>query len=49
MDKFLNKNCLTYSGTAEKTDLTSLGIGFKKVDDFDSRFKDLNCGALILE
>jgi len=40
-DKFLNKNRLTYTGTAEKTDLTTLLIRTEKIDNLDSRFKNL--------
>ena len=39
IDKFLNKNCLSYTGTAEKSDLTTLKIRGNKVDNLDTCFK----------
>ena len=45
IDKLHNKHGLTNAGTAEKTDLTALGIGADKVDDLDARFEYLRtCG-----
>ena len=38
-DKLLNKNCLTNTGTAEKTDFTTLLIRAKEIYDFNTGFK----------
>jgi hypothetical protein len=39
MDEFLDKYGLSYSGTAEESDLAALGIGFQKVDNLDTCFQ----------
>ena len=54
-DQLLNQYGLTYTGAAEQTDLTALGIRAKKVDDLDACLKDfrrrfnlrkLRCGSV---
>ena len=47
--KFLDKDCLSYTGTSEKSDLTSLEIRFKKVNDLDSREEHLLRSSKVLE
>ena len=37
MDKFLNKYCLSYTGSSEESDLTALGVWLKQVDYFVPR------------
>ena len=39
MDQLLDQYGLTYTGTAEQTDLTTLLIRAEKVDDFDTGLK----------
>ena len=49
IDKFLDKDSLTDTGTAEESDLTSLKVWFKKVDHLDSCKKNLLRCCKILE
>ena len=41
VNELLDKNCLSYSGASEETDLSSLCIGADKVYDLDACFEDL--------
>ena len=36
IDKFLDKHCLSYTGTAKESDFTTFGIRFEQVDYFDT-------------
>ena len=49
LDQLLNQDCLTNTGTTKQTDLTTLCVRSKKVDDFDSCFQDLNCRFLFFK
>ena len=40
-DKFLNKDCLTYTCASEKSDLTTLLIRAKEIDDLDTGLEKL--------
>ena len=47
-DKLLNKNCLTNSGTTEKSNLTTLLVWTEKVYYFNTCLKNLSlCGLLL--
>ena len=48
-DELLDKDGLTYTGTAEETDLTTLNIRAEQVDDFDTGFEDFLFRALFCE
>ena len=41
-DKLLDKDCLTYTGTAEEADLTTLLIRTQKINDLDTCLKQLS-------
>ena len=47
VDQLHDKNCLTYTGTAEQTDLTTLCIRADQVNDLDTCFQDLCCRCLL--
>ena len=48
-DKFLNKNCLTNSGTTKQTNLTTLCIRCQKVNYLDTCLKNLFCRILFFK
>ena len=47
-NKFLNKNCFTYTCTAEQTDFTTLCVGADQVNDLDTGLEDLG-GRLLFD
>jgi hypothetical protein len=49
VDKLLNEDGLTDTGTAEETNLTTTGIGGKKVDNLNTGREHLSRGRLVLE
>ena len=49
INKLHNKYSFSYTGTTEKTNLTSLGIWGEQVDDLDTSDEQLGSGTLILE
>ena len=49
VDKFLNKNRFANTRAAEKTDFSALEVRRDKVNDLNSRFKNLLGGFLLLK
>jgi len=49
VDELHNEDSLADSGTAEETDLTTLGVGGQQVDDLDTGHEHLSLGGLIGE
>ena len=49
MNQLLNQYCLTYASTAKQADLTTLLIGTKKVNDFDTCLQHLCRSCLLLK
>ena len=49
LDQLLDQYGLTYAGTTEQTDLTTLGIRRKKVDNLDTCLQDLYNRTLLFE
>ena len=47
--KLHDKYCLTYAGTAEKTDFTTLCIRCDKVNNFDTCFENLRSALLLIK
>eukprot|EP01083_Nonionella_stella_P023190 64104_1 len=47
VNKFHNNNGLSYSGSSEETNLTSLGVRGKKIDNLDSGDEDILCLSLL--
>jgi len=48
-DQLLNEDSLADTGTAEKTNLTTTGVGGEKVDDLDTSDEDLSGSGLLSE
>ena len=48
-DQLLNEDSLADTGTAEKTNLTTTGVGGEEVDDLDTGDEDLSGGGLLSE
>lgn len=48
-NQLLNEDSLSDTGTAEKTNLTTTGVGGEKVDDLDTGDEDLSRGGLLDE
>ena len=49
LDQLLDQYGLTYTGTTEQTDLTTLGIRSQKVDNLDTCLQDLNNRTLLFK
>ena len=49
LDKLLNEDRFTYTGTTEQTNLTTLGIWGKKIDNLNSCFKNFNSRLLFFK
>ena len=48
-NQLLNEHSLADTGTAEKTNLTTTGVGGEEVDDLDTSDEDLGSGGLLSE
>ena len=48
-DQFLDQYSLTYTGTAEQTDLTTFCIRCKQVDNLNPGFQDFYNRALVFK
>ena len=48
-DQLLNQDCLTYTGTAKQTDLSTFLVRAEKVNDLDTCLKDLCLCGLFLK
>ena len=48
-NKLLNEDSLADTGTTEKTNLTTTGVGGEKVDDLDTGNEDLSGSGLLGE
>ena len=48
-DQLLNQDCLTYTGTAEQTDLSTFLVRAEEVNDLDTCLKDLCLCGLFLK
>src|SRR5437867_2372704 len=49
VDELLNQNGLADSGTPEETRLTSLGVRFQEIDDFDAGLENLDFRRLLFK
>jgi hypothetical protein len=49
VDKLLNEHSLADTGTTEETNLSTTGVGGKKIDDLDTSDEDLSRGGLLNE
>ena len=49
IDELHDQHRLTYAGTTEESDLTTLHVGLEQVDHLDTRRKDLFLGGKLLE
>ena len=49
VDKFLNQDSLSDTGTSEKTNFSTTGVGSKQVDNLDTRLEDLSGRRLVDE
>ena len=49
VDELLDKHSLADTGTTEETNLTTTGVGGKKVDDLDTGLENLGLGGLVNE
>lgn len=49
VDKLLNEHSLTDTSTTEQTNLTTTGVGGKKIDDLDTSDENLSRGGLVDE
>ena len=49
VDELLNEHSLSDTGTTEKTDLSTSGVGGEQVDDLDTGLEDLGSGRLVDE
>ena len=49
VDKLLNQDGFTDTGTTEKSDLTTTGVWGKEIDDLDTGLENLSLGGLVNE
>jgi len=49
IDEFLNEDSLSDSGSSEKSDLTTSGIGSEEIDDLDTGDQKFSSGSLFLK
>ena len=48
-DQLLDQHRLSDTGTAKQTNLTALGVGCQKINDFDAGLQHLRHRALVLK
>ena len=49
VDKLHNEHCLAHTGTSEKTDFTTLAVGFEKVNHLDTCIKDFGTNGEVVK